>query len=468
MSHRISSDQFGPVRTAKSVQEVSKQNVQAHTGRFPKTDVRYWQQAIFRPTYSRAGERVEVADWAVKIQHRGRRETFSLDTPNRVAAAAKARDIYQQVIGAGWDAAIEKWKPAMQRKLKPTRIATVGEFLVAVSTASTIKPKTLEGYAKAFRMTVAQIAGIKSGKERFDYRTGGHRRWLDAVHAVGLERVTPASVQKWKAAFLRHAKADPLSQKTARVSANSFIRNAKALFSPKLLALVSDLNLPTPLPFEGITSEKVGSLRYRSTMQAETLLLSARRELTATEPEQYKIFILALLAGLRRNEIDKLMWRSVDFARGVIRIEATEFFQPKSEDSAGDVEVDPEVLDVLRAFKKSAKGEFVIESSTAPRLGVTFNHYRAEKSFKRLNVWLRSKGVTGRAPLHVLRKEFGSLMNDKFGIHAASRALRHSRLEVTSAFYVDVKTRRTLGLGGILTKDLAGPSSGSSDEACRS
>ena len=62
------------------------------------------------------------------------------------------------------------------------------------------------------------------------------------------------------------------------------------------------------------------------------------------------------------------------------------------------------------------------------------------------------KGVTGRAPLHTLRKEFGSLMNEKFGIYAASRALRHGRLEVTSAYYTDSKSRKTLGLGRLLTR----------------
>ena len=416
----------------------------------PKTDVRYWQDAIFHPTYTKHGEKREVPEWMVKIQHRGRRESFALDTANRAAAAAKAREIYQQIVGAGWEAALLKWKPAMHQRVAPMRTATVGEFLEAVKRSSTVKPKTLEGYAKAFRMIVAQTTEIPSGKERYDYIRGGHRRWLEAVHAVCLDQITPSGMQHWKAGFLRAAAQDPLSQKTARVSVNSFLRNAKALFAPKLLAFVAHLKLPDPLPFTGVAFEKPGSLRYRSTMNAEALLTAARRELADDHPEQYKIFLLALLAGLRRNEIDKLLWRSMDFAHGVIRIEATEFFQPKSEDSAGNVEVDAEVMEILQGYQQRTTGIFVINSGNAPRPGVTFNHYRAERDFEGLNVWLRSKGVTGRAPLHVLRKEFGSLMNEKFGIYAASRALRHGRLEVTSAYYTDRKSRKTLGLGKLL------------------
>ena len=43
-------------------------------------------------------------------------------------------------------------------------------------------------------------------------------------------------------------------------------------------------------------------------------------------------------------------------------------------------------------------------------------------------------------------------MTEKFGIYAASRALRHGRLEVTSAYYTDTKSRKTLGMGGLLVK----------------
>ena len=385
-----------------------------------------------------------------KIQHRGRRENFSLRTSNRTAAAARAKEIFQHIVGAGWEAAIQKWKPAMEKNPAPTRTATVGEFLSALKATSTVKPKTLEGYAKAFRMIVAQVADVPSGNERFDYRSGGHQRWQNAVHAINLDQITPSAVQHWKAAFLKAAGSNPLTQKTAKVSANAFIRNAKALFAPKLLRFITELKLPDPLPFAGIAFEKAGSLRYRSTMQPEGLLLAAQNELATKHPEQFKIFVLALLAGLRRNEIDKLLWRSLDFRRGVVRVEATEYFQPKSEDSAGDVEVDPEVLQILRTYQPTAKGPFVINSRNAARPDATFNHYRATKEFESLNVWLRSKGVVGRAPLHVLRKEFGSLMTEKFGIYAASRALRHSRLEVTSAYYTDSKSRKTLGLGSLL------------------
>jgi hypothetical protein len=59
--------------------------------------------------------------------------------------------------------------------------------------------------------------------------------------------------------------------------------------------------------------------------QLETLLESAREELATAKPEQFKIFLLDAMAGLRRNEIDNLPWSALRFDEGVIHIQATEY-----------------------------------------------------------------------------------------------------------------------------------------------
>src|SRR6266487_7151329 len=99
----------------KSGQEVAKHG-------FGKTDLRYWYDAIFKPEYKRDGQKLKVEDWAARMQWRGRRETFNLKTPNKAAAAAKAKDIYTILIGTGWHATLEQFKPEMARK----SVLTVG------------------------------------------------------------------------------------------------------------------------------------------------------------------------------------------------------------------------------------------------------------------------------------------------------------------------------------------------------
>jgi hypothetical protein len=49
-----------------------------------------------------------------------------------------------------------------------------------------------------------------------------------------------------------------------------------------------------------------------------------------------------------------------------------------------------------------------------------------------------------------LRKEFGSLINQKFGIFAASAALRHSNITITREAYVDRKERIALDIGELM------------------
>jgi integrase len=159
------------------------------------------------------------------------------------------------------------------------------------------------------------------------------------------------------------------------------------------------------------------------------------------------------MAGLRRNEIDKLEWSAFRWEKGLIRIEATRWFHPKSEDSIGDVEIDPELAELFRGYRAKAKGNFVIESSNDARPDATYDHYRCQLNFGKLFEWLRENGVKSRTPLHTLRKEFGSQICDREGIYAASRALRHADITITSQHYVDKKKRVVSGLGHLLKDD---------------
>ena len=50
----------------------------------------------------------------------------------------------------------------------------------------------------------------------------------------------------------------------------------------------------------------------------------------------------------------------------------------------------------------------------------------------------------------MLRKEFGSQINARFGLVAAQRMLRHAQVAVTAAHYVEIKQRPVLGFGRLL------------------
>jgi hypothetical protein len=63
-----------------------------------------------------------------------------------------------------------------------------------------------------------------------------------------------------------------------------------------------NFSLPDPLPFDGVQFEPWQSMKYRSTIDIEALIKAANKELRATAPEGYKVFLLAVAVGLRRKE----------------------------------------------------------------------------------------------------------------------------------------------------------------------
>jgi integrase len=229
---------------------------------------------------------------------------------------------------------------------------------------------------------------------------------------------------------------------------------ARSLFGAETLAKVRDVvEIPNPVPFTGVKVQRVHVTHYRSGFNVESLLESAREELAIDKPEQFKIFLLGAMAGLRRNEIDKLPWSAFRWDEGVIHIQVTEYFRPKSRASENGIPVDPELMEIFRGYHARRRGEFVIESDSAPDNGKPYEHYRCQREFVELIGWLRSKGVVSRTPLHTLRKEFGSQINARFGLVAAQRMLRHAQVAVTAAHYVEIKQRPVFGFGHLLTKD---------------
>ena len=431
---------------------MNRKSVQAEPvlGHFSKSDIRYWQRAIFRQSYTRNGQTFLTRAWAMKVAHEGRRSTFPLGMANKAAAAAKARDVYLFLVANGWEAALARHKKAKRNapERRTEGLVTVGEFLEEVFRAAS-NQQTVESYAKAFRQIISEIFGLAVGTDRYDYRQGGQRKWLTKVHSVKLAEVTPARVQEWKRSFLANAGRDPLALRRARISVNSLLRQARSLFAAKRIRHLQ-LSLPNPLPFDGVDSEPRQSMKYRSEIDVVALIKAAKAELRDSLPEAYKVFLLAVGAGLRKKEIDLLEWASFRWEENVIRIEATRFFHPKSEDSIADLPIDREVTALFRGYYEPAKGPFVIKSRRAPLPSKPHQYYRCEPIFEQVNVWLRKHGINGGKPLYTLRKEYGSLLTRSHGIHAASRALRHADLRTTSEHYSDSTARVTPGIGRLV------------------
>ena len=417
-----------------------------------KTDIRYWRDVVFRPT-ARAGkqDRRAIPQFYVKIQFQGRRETIPLRTNNQEKAADEAKQFYLSLVANGWEQALLEINP--HKKAPKAATATVGDLITAALQRNDVGRRTVADYARAFRQLVAQSLGLGWGNG--SRTVADQKQWARRVDATPLAKVTSQAIEAWRQKCLGEAATGgPVALRHAKNSLNSLLRKCKALLSPKFLRHL-DMGAGFISPLAGVGQEPRQSMRYQSQIDLDTLMAAAlhgddARDLQRLPEPQLKIFLLAGLVGLRRNEVDKLEWSSFIWNENIIRPQATEYFQPKTEESLADVDVDADLMHLFKQFHEKAVSVFVVESPVAPRLNASYAHYRCDAVFKRLTIWLKKAGVPGVTPLHTLRKEFGSLMCSRYGIYAASRALRHRDIYITSQHYLDTKTRFVPGLSAAL------------------
>ena len=246
-------------------------------------------------------------------------------------------------------------------------------------------------------------------------------------------------MQKWRLAFV-DAEPDHAARKARAVSVSTYLRNAKAVFSRKILAQVTPakgpalVRLPSPLPLEGLAAP-AETRAFRPKVKALDLFTSALADF-AKDPDTLCAALLLLTGGLRRGEADLLEWRNVNLAEGRVTITATEFFTPKTREGDRVVKLPPDTAQFLRLRHLAEPSAVFVLKGPAPSRTAKGYEYRAD-AWPVLTKWLRAQGVTEANPLHGLRKHAGSLVYAAGGIEAARRFLGHKKITTTAASYVD-------------------------------
>ncbi|NDV60968.1 tyrosine-type recombinase/integrase [Puniceicoccales bacterium CK1056] len=416
---------------------------------------------------NRLVQRGKSTEYYARIYWDNRDRWVSFGSSNKRIAADRAAAFYGRLKFEGWEAAFSLIRP------KKAASVTVGEFIEAAEEALTHpgrggkipNPDTVRQYAIAFRKVAGDVGGVRKTAKRFHGK--GSEVYRKRVNALPLSKITKEAVEGWRSKRLKKAGTDPLKLKAARATCNSYLRSCRALFSSNVLERLQRKGIElNQSPFAEITPIKEGDHRYRSSISREVLVQQAIRELKVAMPdpeertleakakrdknEQFKVFLLALFCGLRRGEIDFLTWGQIHLAEGFIRIEETRFHKPKSDTSCRDVPLDPQTVDMIRSYLPFAAGAFFLEAEAKPEGSRTDRGYRCNRHFKALTAWLRKKGMDSKAPIHDLRREFGSFVCENTGIHAASVILGHSGVAVTEKYYLDVSRKTPPGIGKLL------------------
>ena len=329
-------------------------------------------------------------------------------------------------------------------------MATIGEYLRAAQSVMAVRPASFAAYSGHLRRLAGDILNMRVARRA---KLKQKRATRKTIENASLSIFTAEALQAWRLAFVARAGADGTKARSARISSNSIMRQARSLFAPKVVKFLGTLRLPHPLPFSDVQFFRRESIRYTSRIDAGVLMRQAWEELADADPESFLVMLLALAAGLRRGEIDRLLWRNLDLAGKRIIIEESEHGHLKTEDSRGAVDIDVRTVEILRGFKAKAQGQFVIEAKRAVAGDASRtwgNRYRCVTVFERANRWLRAHGIKGNKALHALRKEAGAILATRDGIFAASQFLRHRDIAVTAAHYADKKTRTTIDMGALL------------------
>lgn len=447
--------------------------------KYAKTDIRYWNGAVFKDN---------SANYFARIQLHGKRRKISLRTGTKKNATEVARDLHANVSELGWvDGLAETFGEAGRIKSN----ATLGDWIEGVRLTGFFSPATLKQnqgktrtIAEAIRSGVVTI-GQEGDRSRFG-RGANADKWRERVDAVLLEELTEEKIGWWRRNHLARFVDNPADLKSAKISVESYIRAGKSLFQPKIIkALAGSVALPNFIPFRDVEAEKVPKSKYVSEIESPgALLIAGRRDLwgvtadslrsvaylakgldpadVATNASEqahfaklaeyhhgaFQILTLGLCMGLRREEIDRLQWKQVRWEKRLIVIEETDCFAPKA-DSGGEVDFDEGLVGLLRDWQSKASGRFVVDGIDPKDLPVS-RRYRTEEAGAVLIDWLRGKGITRASkPIHALRKEFGAEVCKVAGVHAAASVLRHSDIRTTTDHYTDRRGHTTAGFGNV-------------------
>ena len=178
---------------------------------------------------------------------------------------------------------------------------TIGDWIAAASKVFDGKPATFGGYARGLRFIASEILAVSKNKKRYGRtQAKAYRRQVDAAP---LTILTPEAIQAWRIRYVSEAGESPARQRSARISCNSAIRQARALFSRKLLKFIGRVTVPDPLPFAGAEFYPRESMKYQSKLDPAVLLQSASNGLSESDPEAFKALLLAFGAGLRRGRL---------------------------------------------------------------------------------------------------------------------------------------------------------------------
>jgi integrase len=257
-------------------------------------------------------------------------------------------------------------------------------------------------------------------------------KWVETYMKDAEKRKRPASVREdgrytaiaiaaWGTRSVDSISSDDVRSLHRRVGDKTPIQADRWLASiRKLFAVAVERRLLLVNPAAGIKKLTRYEPRHRVLSETEIKALSAT--LRAEDISTQVAFLLMLGAGLRSSEARTIQWTDVNKTTKTLTLPATKSGRAQA------VPLSPEVLALIDRLPKRLGSPYLF-----PGLDPLKPRADWKKSWQRVlnGAGLDKAGLT----LHDLRRTAGYLATKSAGIAVASRLLRHSSLNLTSAIY---------------------------------
>lgn len=385
---------------------------------------------VYQIARKKGGKVKYTRSWYFKPQKDGIRTQFPLGA-DKETACQLADEIYIFLSHPEntMEATIKKYGP---KKATKATYPTIGQYVALFERhrkSLEVNPKSFENYRYMLRYICKRVLAFRAGKP-YESQSGRKVDYRD-VDGLRVDWLDVSVIQDIKAAFLEDTE-DEEEELTAKISCNSMIRAARALFNEQAMDLYKQ-NFRVPVDaiqsFNSVKPFKKAQ-KYFQLLPYSTIrrILIDSEELMLSRRSVYLAFILGIHAGLRRGEIAhaKLDWFQVSPNRVQILVNTSGGFNPKH-GTGRTINVERFLYDRITALV-DPEAPYILPGDYSARY---------ESVFIALNEWLRSCGVNVPKPTHELRKLWISAKVKIEGLLAAQQQAGHRDPKVTSQHYAD-------------------------------
>ena len=263
----------------------------------------------------------------------------------------------------------------------------------------------------------------------YENRIYGHI--IPSVGKIPLSKLTQNDLQQFYAKLKRTGRKVNVELKGTGVS-DRMVRSCHALCRTSLEKAVEE-GLITRNPSIGckLPPKKNGEMKVLTQNEIVRLLNQAYDE------GYYEMFLLELTTGMRRGEILGLKWRDLNLETGELNIKrqltTKGISVPKTKSSIRTVLLPPDMLDLLREMKKTAKYDWIFPSPV--KEGEPRNPTAITKRFRIMLERAHCKHVR----FHDLRHTFATMaLENGMDVKTLSAMIGHVSSETTLNIYSHV------------------------------